>query len=92
MKLFIIYIFFLCIFVELRKKKKRKKEIRQENPRERKPPTLPQNLYCEACKAILKESISNLYGKTKESDVMKVLSDICSLEYYENKYCIIVKI
>jgi hypothetical protein len=86
MKLYLIYIFIVInlICVELRKKKKRKVYKRPADPRDRHPKMIEPELYCDSCKAVLKESINNLYGKTKESDVLKMLDDICNPDYYKS--------
>ena len=49
----------------------------------KKPKSLPPDVYCLACKAILKESVKLLYGKTKQSDVIVMLEDMCDMWRYD---------
>ena len=88
--LFIIINIVLITFVELRKKKPRKKEVKVENVRHRHPDRnfVSQELFCDSCKTILKHSPFHLYGKKREGDVITALEDICNPDNYKNqKYC-----
>ena len=83
--LLIIYLIFVT-YIELRKKKKRKKVVKVENPRDKHPKFIEQKMYCEGCKAVLTESLNNLYGRKKEADVLNMLPEICDPANYKNKY------
>ena len=49
----------------------------------KKPKGITADLYCLACKAIVKESVKLLYGKTKQSDVIVMLEDMCDMWRYD---------
>lgn len=49
----------------------------------KKPKGITPDLYCLACKAIVKESVKLLYGKTKQSDVIVMLEDMCDMWRYD---------
>jgi hypothetical protein len=72
----------LFITVDNRKKKKRAKEDKVEDPKERRPEKVKPELYCDACQAIVKEAVKRLRGKKKESDVVDLMENICSQDHY----------
>ena len=88
MKISLIFLIGLIIFsislVESRKKKKKTKkaEPKPEDPLDRRPGNIKPELYCDACIAMIKESIKELRGKKKESDVVEVVGDVCNPEKY----------
>ena len=49
----------------------------------KKPLSVTPDLYCLACKAIVKESVKMLHGKTLQSDVIVVLDDMCDMWRYD---------
>ena len=74
------------------KKKKNKKEKKDDNinklrnglptPESVRPNYVTPELFCETCRAIVKEAVKELKTKTRESDVMFYLDNVCD----ENKY------
>ncbi len=83
----IYFLLFITLFVlwsvESRKKKKKPKEPKKpENPLDRRPSNVKPELYCDACIAMVKESVKELRGKKKESDVTEVVDDVCNPEKY----------
>ena len=74
------------------KKKKNKKEKKDDNinklpnglptPESVRPNYVTPELFCETCRAIVKEAVKELKTKTRESDVMFYLDNACD----ENKY------
>jgi cytochrome c-type biogenesis protein CcmH/NrfF len=79
----ILFIFVLFTFIDSkRRKKKTKTEEKQEDPLDRRPEKVTKELYCDACQAIIKESIKELRGKKKESDVYDIMDNLCNPEKY----------
>ena len=74
------------------RKKKNKKEKKDDNinklpnglptPESVRPNYVTPELFCETCRAIVKEAVKELKTKTRESDVMFYLDNVCD----ENKY------
>ena len=74
------------------KKKKNKKDKKDDNinklpnglptPESVRPNYVTPELFCETCRAIVKEAVKELKTKTRESDVMFYLDNVCD----ENKY------
>ena len=90
-------IFFTCVFdqAEAKKAKKRKtKKVKKEKNEQikkrpapqksskKKPDSVSAELYCNACQAIVKESIKRLKHRKSEAAVFDVLSDACDPKYY----------
>ncbi len=85
MKRFLLLAFVLVLvsLVESRKKKKKQKAPKQpENPLDRRPTKVKPELYCDACIAMVKESVKELRGKKKQSDVVDVIEDVCNAEKF----------
>jgi hypothetical protein len=73
----------LVVFVENRKKKKKAKQPKKpENPLDRRPDKIKPELYCDACIAMVKETVKELRGKKKESDVIAIIENVCDPEKY----------
>ena len=95
-KKFFITIFHILIIISLihlitNKKSKKKKEKKDKTPRlanglptpdSVRPNFISPELFCETCRAIVKEAVKELRTKTKESDVLYYLDNVCD----ENKY------
>lgn len=81
--LLLAFVFVLLSFNESRKKKKKQRAPKQpENPLDRRPSKIKPELYCDACIAMIRESVKELRGKKKQSDVVSVVEDICNPEKY----------
>ena len=79
----ICLIILLLNLVDSRKRKKKQKEPKKvENPLDRRPSNVKPELYCDACIAMVKESVKELRGKKKESDVLEVVESVCNPEKY----------
>jgi hypothetical protein len=79
--IFLLYV--ILIQVENRKKKKKAKEPKKpENPLDKRPNKIKPELYCDACIAMVKETIKELRGKKKETDVVDLVDDVCNPEKY----------
>ncbi len=77
------FVFVLLSLAESRKKKKKQKAQKApENPLDRRPTKVKPELYCDACIAMVKESVKELRGKKKESDVVGVVEEVCNPEKY----------
>ena len=77
------FVFVLVTLAESRKKKKKQKAPKQpENPLDRRPTKVKPELYCDACVAMVKESVKELRGKKKQSDVIEVVEDVCNPERF----------
>ncbi len=91
LKLFclLVLIFLNILFIESRKKKKRKVPKKAEDPRDRHPDRrlVPQTIYCESCKAILHASLNNLYSMKSETEVMRILTEICNPDHFKDFKC-----
>ncbi len=69
--------------VESRKNKKRAKKPRKEkDPLDKRPTDVKPELYCDACQAMVKESVKLLRGKKKYSDVLNVVDEICAQDNF----------
>ena len=92
MKKNILRIIFLFSLINLiiNKKKKHKKESKRKLknglpiPEDVRPNYVTPELFCETCRAIVKEAIKELRTKTKESDILYYLDNVCD----ESKYTI----
>lgn len=81
--LLLLLVAILVVFAECRKKKKKAKQPKKpENPLDRKPDKVKPELYCDACIAMVKETIKDLRGKKKESDVVAAVETVCDPEKY----------
>ena len=84
----IIIITLIRLITNKSKKKKQKKDKTPRlanglpTPESVRPNYVTPELFCETCRAIVKEAIKELKTKTKESDVMYYLDNVCD----ENKY------
>ena len=83
MKILVFLIFALVFLVESRKKKKKAKQPKiAQNPLDKRPSKIKPELYCDSCIAMVKESVKELRGKKKESDVIDVVENVCDPERY----------
>ena len=84
----IIIITLIHLIANKSKKKKQKKDKTPRlanglpTPESVRPNYVTPELFCETCRAIVKEAVKELKTKTKESDVMYYLDNVCD----ENKY------
>ena len=82
----LIILAFVLVLLSLndcrKKKKKQKAQKAPENPLDRRPSKVKPELYCDACIAMVQESVKELRGKKKESDVIGVVEDVCNPEKY----------
>ena len=84
----IIIITLIQLITNKSKKKKQKKDKTPRlanglpTPESVRPNYVTPELFCETCRAIVKEAVKELKTKTKESDVMYYLDNVCD----ENKY------
>jgi hypothetical protein len=76
----------ICIIISLvetrKKKKKAKAQPKPQDPLDKRPSNIKPELYCDACIAMVKESVKELRGKKKESDVLDVVGEVCNPEKY----------
>ena len=76
----------ICIIISLvetrKKKKKPKAQPKAQDPLDKRPSNIKPELYCDACIAMIKESVKELRGKKKESDVLDVVAEVCNPEKY----------
>ena len=87
----IILLVSIITLVESRKKKKRKApEAKPLDPKLKRPERIRAELYCDACQALVKESVKLLFGKRSEADVMTVMENVCDPERYYT-YCKFIK-
>lgn len=88
MKISIFSILILVILfistIEKKKTKKTKKAATESDPLDRRPSKIKPELYCDSCLAMVKESVRELRGKKKESDVVDVVDTICDPEKYKS--------
>ena len=86
--LIIIYLNKLVINKSSKKKHKKAKTPKLSNslptPESVRPNYVTPELFCETCRAIVKEAVKALKTKTKESDVIYYLDNVCD----ENKYTV----
>lgn len=75
----IIIITLLISDIETRKRKpKEKKKVKKVyNPRDKKPSRLSDELYCQICKDIVRETAKNLYGKKRDYEVIDAIEKTC---------------
>ena len=87
----IIIISLINSIISKSKKKKHKKDKKDDidrlpnglpTPESVRPNYVTPELFCETCRAIVKEAVKELRTKTKESDVIFYLDNVCD----ENKY------
>ena len=92
--LFQIIIIICLINSIINKSKKKKKKDKKDSqpklpnglptPESVRPNYVTPELFCETCRAIVKEAVKELKTKTKESDVMYYLDNVCD----ENRYTV----
>jgi hypothetical protein len=86
MKIGLVLIFYFIFTISLVESRKKKKKARQpkkpQNPLDKRPDKVKPELWCDSCIAMVKETIKELRGKKKESDVIDVVTDICNPEKY----------
>jgi len=71
----------LLINIDARKRKKKPKAPKKPyNPKDRKPARINENLWCDVCKAIVKETAKSLYGKSKDYEVIDAIEKVCDAE------------
>ena len=84
-KLFLIIFAFITLIniIENRKKKKKPQQPKKEiDPIEKRPSNIKPELYCDSCIAMVQETIKELRGKKKESDVLDIIENVCDPERY----------
>ena len=88
----IIIITLIDIIISKSKKKKHKKDKKDKTPRlpnglptpeSVRPNYVTPELFCETCRAVVKEAVKELRTKTKESDVMYYLDNVCDEDRYK---------
>ena len=81
----------ICLINLIASKSKKKKYKQDKTPRlpnglptpeSVRPNYVTPELFCETCRAIVKESIKELKSKTRESDVMYYLDNVCDEKKY----------
>ena len=81
----------ICLINLIASKSKKKKYKKDKTPRlpnglptpeSVRPNYVTPELFCETCRAIVKESIKELKSKTRESDVMYYLDNVCDEKKY----------
>jgi hypothetical protein len=89
LSLLVIMVVFACLVspVDAKKKKKAKKsdKAKKEKPGKsspKKPEGTSAELYCNACQAIVKESLKKLKHRKSEAEVFHVMNDVCDPKYY----------
>lgn len=76
-----IIIAILVIDVEARKRKKKPKAPKKPfNPKDKKPARINDNLWCDMCKAIVKETAKSLFNKKKDYEVIEAIEKVCDTE------------
>lgn len=71
----------LLIDIDSRKRKKKPKTPKKPfNPKDRKPARINDNLYCEICKGVVKETARSLYNKRKDYEVIEAIEKVCDSE------------
>ncbi len=74
----------VLINIDSRKKKKKPKAPKKPfNPKDRKPVRINDNLYCEMCRAVVKETTRSLYNKRKDYEVIEAIEKVCDSENSE---------
>lgn len=76
----ILLVIALCVTGLAEAKKKKKKKTK--DPLNKRPSSVSAELFCDACLAVLKETMKELRGKKKESDVIDAMTDVCNPEKY----------
>ena len=80
--LLLVSIILMSLADSRKKKKKQKAQKKAEDPLDRRPTKTNPELYCDSCMAMVTESIKELRGKKKESDVITVVENVCDPERY----------
>ena len=82
----LLEIFLIIIAITLvstrKKKKKPKADKKPQDPLDKRPSNIKPELYCDACIAMVTESVKELRGKKKQSDVVEVVEEVCNPEKY----------
>jgi len=77
----------LFINIDSRKRKKKPKAPKKPfNPKDRKPARINDNLYCEICKAVVKETTRSLFNKRKDYEVIEAIEKVCDADNSEYIY------
>lgn len=50
---------------------------------DKRPKSVNEDLYCIACQGIVRETLRRLHGRTKQSEVIAVMEDLCDLWKYK---------
>jgi len=86
---------FLLINIDSRQKKKKPKPPKKKfNPKDKKPSRIKDDLYCEICREVVKETARSLYNKKKDYEVIEAIEKVCDSEflYPHRKYSIFVNL
>jgi hypothetical protein len=76
-----IIVILLCL-IHLSDEKKKKRKKKSKDPLNKRPSSVSAELFCDACQAVLKETMKELRGKKRESDVIDAMTNICNPEKY----------
>jgi hypothetical protein len=83
-----ISLFYLLTFIikidaaRKRKKVEKPKTKKVYDPRDRKPSRLSNELYCQICKDIIKETTRSLYNKKRDYEVIDSIEKVCDSKEY----------
>jgi hypothetical protein len=78
----ILIVFVLSVLADAKRKKKKVREEKKEDPLDRRPSGVSKEHYCDSCTALLTEGAKELRGKKKESDVYDIMDNLCNPEKY----------
>ena len=78
----ILFVFVLFVLADTKRKKKKAREEKKEDPLDRRPSGVTKEHYCDSCMALLTEGAKELRGKKKESDVYDIMDNLCNPEKY----------
>jgi len=70
--------------IEARRKRKQVEKPKKKpyDPRNRKPARLSNELYCQICKDIVKETARSLYNKKRDYEVIDAIEKVCDSKEY----------
>ena len=75
------FILNIIINIEARKRKPVEKKTTKNafNPRDKKPARLSNELYCQICKDVVRETAKSLYNKRRDYEVIDAIEKTCDL-------------
>ncbi len=82
-----IFIAIIITTVESRKRKKKPRTPKKPfNPKDVKPSRINDELYCNMCKELVKETITSLFNKRHDYEVIDAIEKVCESELlYPNR-------